>query len=353
MRVLIIYDHVADDASPDQADALDQARAVAAALEALGHEWMTMGVTLDLYAAREAIARLQPEIVFNLVESLGGSGRLIHALPALLDVMGVPYTGATADMQFITSHKPLAKELLAASRIQTPDWTTLSKLRRNAALETASAYAGGQWIIKSLWEHASIGIDAQSVITTSDPAVILRELETRLDHLGGAGFAEEYVDGREFNVSLLAGGNEVAPGVWTPQVLPPAEITFREPERWGARPRIVNYDCKWNEDSFEYRHTERVFDFVEDDQPLLQRLIATARACWVVFELRGYARVDFRVDAQGEPWVLEVNTNPCLSPDAGFAAALDRGGIEYAQAIARILQDSMRTHPMRASSPVA
>lgn len=343
MRVLIIYDHFGDDAAPDQIDALVQARAIAAALETLGHEWMTLGVTLDLDSAKQAIERLQPDVVFNLVESLVGSGRLIHALPALLDVMGVPYTGATAEMQFITSHKPLAKELLTAAHIQTPDWTTLSKLRRNVALATASEYSGQQWILKSLWEHASIGIDARSVIATSDPAVILRKLEARLDRLGGAGFAEEYIDGREFNVSLLARGNEVAPGVWMPKTLPPAEIAFRDLDQWGGRPRIVNYDCKWNENSFEYQHTERVFDFTEDDQPLLARMIEIARACWVVFELRGYARVDFRVDAHGEPWVLEVNTNPCLSPDAGFAAALERGGIGYADAIRRILEDSMRS----------
>ena len=342
MRVLIIYDHVGDDALPDQSDVLVQARAVSVALESLGHEWMTLGVTLDLQAAREAILRLQPDLVFNLVESLGGSGRLIHFLPAMLDTMGIPYTGASADAQFITSHKALAKELLTAERIATPDSMTLAKLRETVAIDVVEQCAGKRWILKSLWEHASVGLDDRSVVDSSHVPTILRELESRLERMGGSGFAEEYIDGREFNVSLLGGGDEVAPGLWMPETLPAAEIAFREPEAWGTRPRIVNYACKWNEQSFEYAHTERVFDFGDDDAPLLERMIQIARACWVIFELRGYARVDFRVDSKGDPWVLEVNSNPCLSPDSGFVAALERGNITYPRAIERILEDALR-----------
>ena len=101
----------------------------------------------------------------------------------------------------------------------------------------------------------------------------------------------------------------------------------------------VGYRAKWDEESYEYRHTPRRFDFPESDAPLLERLRQTARACWHLFGLQGWARVDFRVDAEGHPWVLEVNANPCLSPDAGFAAALDRAGIDYGAAMERILAD--------------
>ncbi len=341
MRILIIYDHVGDDASPDQADALSQARAIAAALERLGHEWMTLGVTLDLEATREAVARLQPDLVFNLVESLGGSGRLIHAVPALLDVLGVPYTGATAEMQFITSHKPLAKALLQAAGIDTPQWTTIEELRRGDAQVDPNV----RWLIKSLWEHASVGLDEHSVVTASDAVALRNEIETRLGVMGGSGFAERYIDGREFNIALLADAQGEQP-----EALPAAEIVFNDLEQWGQRPRIVNYACKWDEGSFEYHHTERRFDFPSVDQPLIESLTAIARRCWRIFELRGYARVDFRVENDGKAWVLEVNTNPCLSSDAGFAAALDRGGIEYPAAIGRILNDAVRPADRRQTS---
>jgi len=80
----------------------------------------------------------------------------------------------------------------------------------------------------------------------------------------------------------------------------------------------------------------------EADGPLLQRLRRFAKSCWALFGLRGYARVDFRVDAEGQPWVLEVNANPCLSPDAGYAASLSRAGIDFDQAVQQILEDVPR-----------
>lgn len=340
MRVLIIYDHVGDEASPDHADALVQARAIASAIEQLGHEWMTLGVTLDLEATRDAVARLQPDLVFNLVESLGGSARLIHAVPALLDDMRVLYTGATSDMQFITSHKTLAKSILREAGISTPRWMTMESLQRNAA----SINRQERWLIKALWEHASIGLNEHSLVIASDADALRGEIASRLDAIGGSGFAEAYIDGREFNVAMLADAQN-----HRPEVLPVAEIAFIDPDKWGQRPRIVNYACKWDEDSFEYHHTGRRFDFESTDHALIESLKAIAGACWDLFDLRGYARVDFRVDCAGKPWVLEVNTNPCLSPDAGFAAALERGGVPYEQAIGRIIEDAVRADRIRCS----
>jgi len=139
-------------------------------------------------------------------------------------------------------------------------------------------------------------------------------------------FAEGYVEGREFNLSLLAG-----------EVLPPAEIRF---EGFPAgQPKMVDYRAKWDEESAEYRHTVRSFAFSPADAPLLEELAAIARRCWQAFGLRGYARVDFRVDPRGHPWVLEVNTNPCISPDGGFVAAASRAGLDLPALVGRILAD--------------
>jgi D-alanine-D-alanine ligase len=103
----------------------------------------------------------------------------------------------------------------------------------------------------------------------------------------------------------------------------------------------VDYRAKWDETSSAWGNTPRTFDFGESDRELLERLEQAALRCWEQFNLRGYARVDFRVDAAGTPWVLEVNTNPCLSPDAGFAAALDRAGIPFDEAVRRILEHAI------------
>ena len=102
----------------------------------------------------------------------------------------------------------------------------------------------------------------------------------------------------------------------------------------------MGHRAKWDEQSFEYHHTPPRFDFPPADQPLLERLTGLARQCWDLFGLRGYVRVDFRVDAAGRPWILEINANPCLSPDAGFAAALAQAGISFAEAVRCILADA-------------
>ena len=151
--------------------------------------------------------------------------------------------------------------------------------------------------------------------------------------MGGPCFAEQYIEGREFNLGLLAGPDD-------PAVLPPAEIVFANFPPGMAR--IVDYQAKWEVDSFACRHTLRRTEFAAADRPLLDALDRIARQCWQIFHLAGYARVDFRVDQEGRPWVLEVNANPCLSPDAGFAAALERAAIPFAEAVARIVAEALK-----------
>ena len=152
----------------------------------------------------------------------------------------------------------------------------------------------------------------------------------RKEALGGACFAERYIDGREFNLSILASGEG-------PEVLPPAEILFDDypTGKW----KIVDYKAKWDRASFEYRHTYRSFEFPESDQPLLSKLGTWAKNCWELFNMRGYARVDYRVGSDNQPWLLEVNANPCLAPDAGFAAAASHRGLTFNQVVERIIRD--------------
>jgi D-alanine-D-alanine ligase len=261
------------------------------------------------------LSALEPYAVFNLVESLEGRGRLLHLVPALLESLRVPFTGCSAHALATTSHKIAAKKLLRQAEIATP-------------VELREAGGEGPWIVKSVFEHASLGLDDSSVV--GDAAAARRIVEARRAELGGEWFAERFVAGRELNAAILA----APPG---PLVLPVAELKF---EGYPAdKPAIVGYAAKWDVDSFEYRHTVRSFD-VEPE--LARRVERLALACWDLFGLDGYARVDFRVDASGPAFVLEVNANPCLSPDAGFAAALERAGTPYGDAIGWLVADARR-----------
>lgn len=326
MRVLILHDAVAAHARPDESDVLQQASHIEASLRELGHESTRLALTLDLSAARRAIEAARPDLVFNLVESVDRQGRLIHLAPALLDVIGVPYTGAPTDAMFSSSGKLVTKRLLEAAALPTPAWRTLDQL------EAGAAVPAGKWIIKSVWEHASVGLDEDSVIESDSASELAESLRKRLPTLGGEGFAEQFIVGREFNLGLIASPEG-------PRSLAPAEIVFEGYE--GDKPRVVGYRAKWDESSYEYSHTPRRFDFPDSDTPLLARLSALSQDCWRLFNVRGYARVDFRVDNSGQPWILEINVNPCLSPDAGFAAALERSDISPRQAIEWIVADAL------------
>ena len=332
MRIALVHQHVPADAPADERDVLEQVAAIQAALAVEGHATSVLPCTTDLANLQRKLEVLKPDCVFNLVETLDGSGRLIHLAPALWETHGLPFTGSSADALYLTTHKILSKGILFAAGLPVPPWIARQAgvlcpgacAGPNAASQAAPA-APADWIVKSIWEHASVGLGDGSVLRGLAPEAVAERLPDGF-------FAERFVDGREFNLALLAGPDG-------PEVLPPAEIVFVDFP--ADKPKIVGYTAKWDEASFEYSHTVRRFADPAVDGPLLEKLKGLAVRCWDVFGLGGYARVDFRVDDHGEPWILEVNTNPCLSPDGGFAAALQQAGIAYADAMARIVRAAL------------
>ncbi|HEX5420442.1 MAG TPA: D-alanine--D-alanine ligase [Gammaproteobacteria bacterium] len=331
--ILILHDTFVSASRIDVTDVAAEADYIAAGLEALGYEAEIEPVGLDLTALERSLARRRPLAVFNLVESLGGQASLIAAVPSLLEARGIPFTGCAADAQALSSNKLLAKQWLAARGIATPPLfsggappTTAAASVVGGAPAADAAASAADWIVKSVWEHASFGIDDASIVPASAVDDLLAR--RRRQH-GGRWFAEAFVPGRELNLALLAQGGRVLS-------LPPAEIRFDAyPE---GKPHVVGYAAKWEASSFEYAHTPRSFEI---EPELTARAAEQALACWEAFGLAGYARVDFRIDAAGRPWVLEVNANPCLSPDAGFAAALEAAGIEFEAALSWLVEDAL------------
>ena len=315
MKITLVHQHVPSDAPADERDVLDQVEAIGAALRSKGHVVSVLACTTDLGNVQRKLDLIRPDCVFNLVETLDNSGRLIHLAPALWETHGLRFTGSSADALYLTTHKLLSKERMLAAGLPVPEWVEGGGRKAQRSTQKAD------WIVKSVWEHASVGLGDASLLRGATAA----EIAARMPD---GSFAERFVDGREFNLALLAGPNG-------PVVLPPAEIAFVDFP--AGKPKIVSYQAKWDESSFEYTHTVRRFADPAADGALIAELSALALRCWDVFGLGGYARVDFRVDASGKPWILEVNTNPCLSPDGGFAAALEKAGIPYADAMERIV----------------
>jgi len=317
--VLILHNSVTHESTADALDILEQMDCVRAALVSHGYEAPTLAIDLKLDAAKARLKEYPPHAVFNLVEAIDDCGQLVPVATALLDHLQIPYTGCSTEGLMITGNKVLAKRWLRAHGLATADWWD--------GVSPVPPHPGpGRWITKPVSEDASIGMDDSSVVADfSHVPARVREQEALRKYRW---FAEQFVEGREINVALIDGPAG-------PEVLPIPEIEFVDYP--AGKPRIVGYAAKWQEDSFECRNTVRRFVDPVSEAGLCAELGRMALRCWDFFQLRGYARVDFRVDAAGKPWVLEVNANPCISPDAGFAAALEQAGIGYADGIERIV----------------
>jgi D-alanine-D-alanine ligase len=288
---LVLHNSVTGESPADARDILDQVASVGGALTSLGIRHEAWPVDLDLVRLRANLRARPPAVVFNLIEGIDDSGQLVTVATSLLDHLGTTYTGSHTEALMLTSQKILTKRWLRAFSLPTADWW------QPGEPEPVSP-SPGAWIVKPLWEDASIGMDDRSVVAS------FADVPARLE-----------------------------------------EKQARVPGPWFAERRIVGYAAKWHDDSFEARNTVRRFVDPVADRTLCERVGLLARRCWDVFGLAGYARVDFRVDAAGDPWILEVNANPCISPEAGFAVAAAEAGLAYPAAIARIIRSASASRP--------
>ncbi len=323
MRVLIIHSDVPADAPPEDQDTLLTARAIAETLNSAGHTAMLAPFDIMPDVTKALLKDARADLVFNMVEAVLDHDSLAATAPAIFDQLGVAYTGSGAAPIMLAGDKPLAKSIMRAGGLPTPDWAEPPLWR--------GLRDGVSYIVKSAAEDASLALDDQSIAITRE-AAIARANFCAQRH-GGRWFAEAYVEGREFNVALVEDGSS-----W--QVLPIPEMRFDE---WPTdKPRIVGYQAKWDTHSIECRSTTRAFGLERQEPALASSLAELSRRACCLMGLSGYARVDFRVDAARSPTILEVNPNPCLAADAGFAAAAAAQGWSYDGLILGILAAASR-----------
>ncbi len=322
LKVGIIHNQPIPKGEPNwesSADVLAQVEGIEGALNELGQPHVRIPFTRDLGRFVSQVQAAEIDIAFNLCESVDEDPLLIGHPAAVLELLGIPFTGSSAMALLLSTDKLTVKRLLAASGLRTPPFFLYdgNEVLRPAGLNFPV-------ILKPRFQDASIGIEQESVVESSgDLLPRLEELYARY----GAILVEEYIAGREFNVSLF--------GYPQAQVMPLAEIDF------SGFPtdlhRIVSYKAKWDEESFEYQHTQRIFP---DNlpEPLQQAMRHMAQNCFGLFGLRDYARVDLRLDQQGRLAILEINANPCLSPDAGFPAAVAESAMSYTEMIGEFVR---------------
>jgi len=320
------------------AGVLEEVAAVEAALAESGVRFRTAAVAYltDLPAV---LAAAREPVVFNLVESFHDGPDDAALVPAVCRAFGKEATGGSTDCLIPALDKAQAKAILAARGLPVPRGVVVIA---GGKLATAGL-PPPPWIVKPARSDASEGIHAESCIFQKPGPRLNRALARLHEQFQQPVIVEELVDGREINVSVLQDGAEAG-------VVAIAEIIFQdfEPER----PRIVDYAAKWLPDSFEYQNTPRVVP-APVGKRLERRLRELSLRAWRSLNCTDYARVDFRVAADGSPCILEVNPNPDISPGGGFAAAVEAAGMKFAEFVCIVVANaSARQQAMCAGKPL-
>lgn len=330
-RIPILVNDLPDGARADEADVLVQAQAVEGALTTLGYETGIVEFATRPEVLSRRVGGEGTAAVFNLVEAVNGENRLQHLAPLALQRLGYLYTGNSSEALMRTTDKTVAKEVMVQYRVRTPWWMV-------AGEQPGPRSVGGSgerrnMIFKPVNEDASLGIREELIGPYSEDEALdvlgALEGETGMQYM-----AEEYIAGREFNVSLIEAAH-------TPCVLPIVEQDFAFLPPQCAH--VVGYRAKWVQGSVEYTAIPRKHHFSLQDRSMLEDVRHLALRCWRIFHLSGYARVDVRVDAAGTPYVLEVNANPCLSPDAGFAFAASLAGLSMTDVVRLVVDSAIRS----------
>jgi D-alanine-D-alanine ligase len=334
MRILVLFD-VHRPIAPDETFSVQSLRKeeekpteadVLACLHKLGHDVETLAVFDEVKAVFDKVDAFKPEVVFNLCETFFSDRAHEPNIPALLELMKVPYTGAGPDALMLCKDKALAKKLLAYHRIRVARFVVSPRERPLRRLGRFAYPA----FVKPIGEESSDGIARASLAKNEDEAIErARFLHERFE---SDALVEEYIDGRELYLGVL--GNKRL------TVFPPREIFFGEPPQDDA-PRFATAKAKWDD---AYRKKWKIRNGPAG--PLLpgleRRLAELARRVYRVLNIRGLGRIDVRLTQDGEVVVMEANPNPSLAKDDDFAQAAGQVGIGYEALIQRILENALK-----------
>jgi D-alanine-D-alanine ligase len=294
-----------------------------------GHELMVIGVHDDLTPIRQAIDEFKPTIVFNMMEAFADIGVFDQNIVSYLELLRVPYTGCNPRGLTLSRDKALSRKLLAYHRIPAPYFTVVP-LNRKPIVPKRLAYP---MIVKSLTYESSIGISQASVVANEEQLV--KRVKYIHDTILTPAIVEQLIDGRELYVGVI--GNDRL------KVLPVWEMSFAKmsDNNW----RIATERVKWSV-KYQKRHG---IDTAEAQLPeaLAAKVQHLAKRTYRALELSGYARVDFRMDGNDNPYVIEANANPQLAEAEDFAQSAKRAKMSYAMLLERIMALGIQWQPHR------
>ena len=305
---------------------------VVSTLRKAGHDVKPLGVHDELKPIRDEVETWKPDVVLTLLEEFHGEAIYDQNVASLLELMRVPYTGCNPRGLMLARGKDLSKTLVHYHRIPVPAFTVFPmrrKVRRPARLQLPL-------IVKSLNEDGSYGISQASVVDSDDK--LAERVNFIHERVGTPAIAEQYIEGREIYVGVIVNDRL--------RVLPVWELTFGNMAEgdWPIATEKVKHDTGYQE------RRKILTGPAKDLSPeLVARIQGIAKHIYRTLALDGYARIDFRLAADGTPYFLEANPNPEIAESEEFAAAAKHDGIKYRELLHRILALGMQ----RASGAVA
>lgn len=288
-------------------------------LEKNFYDVKTLGFNRDIITVINKIKELAPDVIVNFVESINGDAEFESHVTGLFELLGIRYTGNYGFCLGNCLNKTRTKQILSSLNINSPKFLTLAL---NDKIDEPDFLLKFPVIIKLAREDASIGISELSVVNN------FSDLKKRINYLRKnykqAVIIEEYIDGREINVSIL--GNEI---------LPLSEIKFDGLP--NELPKIITYEAKWSPNSIYYQNTVPQCPAIVSDK-LKSKIEKLALDAFNALGCRDYARVDIRVSKDDIPYVIEVNPNPDISLDAGFVRSAQNAGISYSELLKKLVE---------------
>jgi len=319
VKIAILHD--SDAAGPPEDPVIGQ---LESALTAAGHEAQRLSYGDQIESLVKELLSSKPDLVFNLAESFAGRSALESNVAGLLNLLGLRYTGSSPAGLLLAGDKSLAKKIFAFHGLPSPKFSTMYR----GAMDWSGDIAF-PLIVKPPQEDASLGISGKSVV--ADLKELLDAVSALQAEYQSPVLVEEFIDGREFYVGVL--GNA------SPEALPIIELDFTGFP--ADRPRIASWQAKWGDEGDargeEYMGNDAVFPENLEEE-LAEKIQSTALQAFQALRLRDYARVDLRVAANGEPYVIEVNPNCYLEKESEFARAAGRAGITHEQLVLRIVE---------------
>lgn len=336
MKVLVLFD-VDRRVDPDENFTLKELRKeekkpteadVISCLRGLGHEVEQLAVYDNVREMIDRIASYAPDIVFNLCETFFLDRAHEPNIPALLDLMKVKYTGAGPEALLLCKDKALAKKLLTFHRVKTAGFLVSHRAHPLKRLKNFRFPA----FVKPVSEEGSNGISKASFAKNEAEAI---ERATFVhEKIQSDALIEEYIEGREITVAVLGNPRAIT--------LPPREIFYGKAEDDEKAPHFTTWSAKFDD---AYRKKWGIRNGKADPIPdkTLEKLNRTARLAYRLFKIdRGIVRLDCRIDANGEVFVIEVNPNPSLARGDDFAQSAKEAGIEYEQLVQKIIDNALR-----------